>query len=51
MTARDGRPIVVCEKGDMETQKFASKIIEVPHTVDCLQVLWLVNNNNDIIFN
>jgi len=37
VTARDGRPIVVCEKGDMETQKFASKIIEVPHTVDCLQ--------------
>jgi len=37
VTARDGRPIVVCEKGDVETQKFASRVIEVPHTVDCLQ--------------
>jgi len=37
VTARDGRPILVCEKGDLETQKYASKIIEVPHTVDCLQ--------------
>ena len=38
VTARDGRPILVCEKGDLETQKYASKFIEVPHTVDCLQV-------------
>ncbi|XP_014244603.1 glutamine--fructose-6-phosphate aminotransferase [isomerizing] 2-like isoform X1 [Cimex lectularius] len=37
ITARDGRPIVICEKGDTETQSFASRIIEVPHTVDCLQ--------------
>jgi len=37
VTARDGRPIVVCERGDIETQKYASKFIEVPHTVDCLQ--------------
>jgi glucosamine--fructose-6-phosphate aminotransferase (isomerizing) len=35
--AREGRPILVCEKGDIETQKFASQFIEVPHTVDCLQ--------------
>lgn len=37
VTAREGRPILVCEKGDTETQKYASKVIEVPHTVDCLQ--------------
>ena len=36
--ARDGRPILVCEKGDEETKKYSSQIIEVPHTVDCLQV-------------
>lgn len=35
--ARDGRPILVCEKGDEETKKYSSQIIEVPHTVDCLQ--------------
>lgn len=37
VTAREGRPIVICEKGDFETQGFASRFIEVPHTVDCLQ--------------
>lgn len=37
VTAREGRPIVICEKGDKETQSFASKVIEVPRTVDCLQ--------------
>lgn len=37
VTARECRPIVICEKGDQETQSFASKFIEVPHTVDCLQ--------------
>lgn len=37
VTAREGRPIVICEEGDTETQSFASKYIEVPHTVDCLQ--------------
>ncbi|XP_050051577.1 glutamine--fructose-6-phosphate aminotransferase [isomerizing] 2-like isoform X3 [Dermacentor andersoni] len=35
--ARDGRPIVICEKGDEETKKMAFKYLEVPHTVDCLQ--------------
>nr|WPA94605.1 glutamate fructose-6-phosphate aminotransferase [Cacopsylla chinensis] len=35
--ARDGRPIVICEKGDEETQALASKTLLVPHTVDCLQ--------------
>lgn len=37
VTARDGRPIIVCEKGDTETASYAYKTIEVPPTVDCLQ--------------
>lgn len=37
VTARDGRPIIVCEKGDAETAAYAYKTIEVPSTVDCLQ--------------
>lgn len=37
VTAREGRPIVICEQGDKETQELAFKSIEVPHTVDCLQ--------------
>ncbi|XP_071442474.1 glutamine--fructose-6-phosphate aminotransferase [isomerizing] 2-like isoform X3 [Hetaerina americana] len=37
VTAREGRPIVICEKGDEETRQFASSVLEVPHTVDCLQ--------------
>lgn len=37
VTARDGRPIVICEKGDEETKKMSFKSLEVPHTVDCLQ--------------
>ncbi|GFQ82932.1 glutamine--fructose-6-phosphate aminotransferase 2 [Trichonephila clavata] len=37
VTARGGRPIIICEKGDVETQKFANKFLEIPHTVDCLQ--------------
>lgn len=40
VTARDGRPIIVCEKGDAETASYAYKTIEVPPTVDCLQVFW-----------
>lgn len=36
--ARGGQPIVICEAGDKETEQFASKILEVPKTVDCLQV-------------
>lgn len=35
--ARGGQPIVICEEGDKETEQFASKILEVPKTVDCLQ--------------
>lgn len=37
VTARDGRPIIICEQGDKETEAMAFKSIEVPHTVDCLQ--------------
>ncbi|XP_022193332.1 glutamine--fructose-6-phosphate aminotransferase [isomerizing] 2 isoform X2 [Nilaparvata lugens] len=37
VTAREGRPIIICEEGDIETSSFASKFVEVPHTVDCLQ--------------
>lgn len=37
VTARQGRPIVVCEEGDTETTSLASKCLEVPKTVDCLQ--------------
>jgi len=39
VTAREGRPIIICEKGDKETMEFASRTLEVPHTVDCLQVI------------
>lgn len=35
--ARGGQPIVICEAGDKETEQFASKMLEVPKTVDCLQ--------------
>lgn len=37
VTAREGRPILICEEGDQETMSFASKVLEVPRTVDCLQ--------------
>jgi len=35
--ARGGQPIVICEDGDKETELYASKVLEVPKTVDCLQ--------------
>lgn len=37
VTARDGRPVIICEKGDTETAKHASRVLQIPHTVDCLQ--------------
>ncbi|GAA6076681.1 glutamine--fructose-6-phosphate aminotransferase [isomerizing] 2, partial [Tachysurus ichikawai] len=37
VTARQGRPIILCCKDDAESQKMAYKTIELPHTVDCLQ--------------
>lgn len=35
--ARDGRPILICEEGDTETMSYASRALEIPKTVDCLQ--------------
>lgn len=35
--AREGRPIMICETGDSVTQSYATRYLEVPHTVDCLQ--------------
>jgi glucosamine--fructose-6-phosphate aminotransferase (isomerizing) len=35
--AREGRPILVCEKGDTETQGYCDHFLEIPHSVDCLQ--------------
>ncbi len=39
VTAREGRPILICEEGDEETEKWArnGNFIEVPKTVDALQ--------------
>jgi len=37
VTARGGRPVLICEEGDDETCKQAFKYLKVPHTVDCLQ--------------
>ena len=37
VTARDGRPILIVEKGDTETMTYSKKNIEVPRTVDVLQ--------------
>ncbi|XP_062926253.1 glutamine--fructose-6-phosphate aminotransferase [isomerizing] 1-like isoform X2 [Mobula hypostoma] len=37
VVARQGQPILICEKGDEETVKNAYRAIRVPHTVDCLQ--------------
>lgn len=36
--AREGRPILICEEGDVETISCASQALEIPKTVDCLQV-------------
>ncbi|XP_060820783.1 glutamine--fructose-6-phosphate aminotransferase [isomerizing] 2-like isoform X3 [Bombus pascuorum] len=42
VTARDGKPILICEEGDEETKMFADRILEVPKTVDCLQAILAV---------
>ncbi|XP_071535445.1 glutamine--fructose-6-phosphate aminotransferase [isomerizing] 2-like isoform X8 [Panulirus ornatus] len=42
VTAREGRPILICNKNDEEPQKYASSVLEVPKTVDCLQGLLTV---------
>ncbi|KAK3759557.1 hypothetical protein RRG08_009743 [Elysia crispata] len=35
--ARHGRPIIICNEEDADTQKLAYKFVEVPRSVDCLQ--------------
>lgn len=37
VTARGGRPILICDLDDEETMKHAYKWLEIPHVVDCLQ--------------
>ncbi|XP_068166638.1 glutamine--fructose-6-phosphate aminotransferase [isomerizing] 1 [Antennarius striatus] len=37
VVARQGRPIVICDKDDYETIQNSSRHIRVPHCVDCLQ--------------
>nr|XP_022906446.1 glutamine--fructose-6-phosphate aminotransferase [isomerizing] 2-like isoform X4 [Onthophagus taurus] len=37
VTAREGRPIIICEQGDDETAKFAYRSLQIPHAVDALQ--------------
>ncbi|QQP58536.1 Glucosaminefructose6phosphate aminotransferase 2-like [Caligus rogercresseyi] len=37
VTAREGRPIIICTEGDKDTQKFSEHFIEIPETVDALQ--------------
>jgi len=37
VTAREGQPILVVEKGDSETAKWGKHALEVPKSVDCLQ--------------
>ncbi|XP_031443259.1 glutamine--fructose-6-phosphate aminotransferase [isomerizing] 2-like isoform X1 [Clupea harengus] len=37
VTARQGRPIIICSEQDADTMKYAYQTIELPHTVDCLQ--------------
>lgn len=37
VTARDGRPILICEQGDTETMAFSQSCLEIPKSVDALQ--------------
>lgn len=37
VTARQGRPIIICNEGDDEVKGLAFRTLEVPKTVDCLQ--------------
>lgn len=49
VTARDGKPIIICEEGDAETISFSSKVLEIPKTVDCLQVCRVINKQYEKI--
>ncbi|XP_046873455.1 glutamine--fructose-6-phosphate aminotransferase [isomerizing] 2-like [Hypomesus transpacificus] len=37
VTARQGRPIILCSRGDPEVSRKAYQTIQLPQTVDCLQ--------------
>ncbi|XP_077325596.1 glutamine--fructose-6-phosphate aminotransferase [isomerizing] 1-like [Lithobates pipiens] len=37
VVTRKGRPVVICDKEDLETINTIKPTIKVPHTVDCLQ--------------
>lgn len=37
VTAREGKPILICEENDKETISYSQKYLEIPSTVDCLQ--------------
>ncbi|XP_069774099.1 glutamine--fructose-6-phosphate aminotransferase [isomerizing] 1 isoform X2 [Narcine bancroftii] len=37
VVARQGRPVVICDRDDYETIKNVNRVIKVPHSVDCLQ--------------
>jgi len=37
VTAREGCPVLICEQEDTETMSCAHSVLQVPHTVDCLQ--------------
>ncbi|XP_062913055.1 glutamine--fructose-6-phosphate aminotransferase [isomerizing] 1-like [Mobula hypostoma] len=37
VVARQGRPVVICDRDDYETIKSVNRVIKVPHSVDCLQ--------------
>ena len=37
LNGQQGRPIIICNKGDEEVKSHAFRTLEVPNTVDCLQ--------------
>jgi len=37
VTARDGKPILICEEGDEETAKWSEHVLTIPRSVDALQ--------------
>jgi len=37
VTAREGKPIIICEQGDKETMEFSTSCLEIPKSVDALQ--------------
>ena len=37
VAARDGKPFIICQKGDQETMALSDQVLEIPATVDVLQ--------------